>query len=196
MRKLLLLLSVLSLLFAYGCGAEDVLTLNDSSGSSEQDSNMTAVNFDNDSTLRGTYKIVYARVSCSNSVEVESTDILTSSFKSYYAYDGLYSYFDLYLKYAGNVILDEAEKTVGSISVADYITTIEQTSPYNFRVYYNNVPVGGGVTCSERFDFMKLSDSIRSQYFRVMTQTVITDPAKDAEKLPFFPVPLNVLSQQ
>ncbi|MCD8553383.1 hypothetical protein [Seleniivibrio sp.] len=181
MRRLLLLSVTILVAILYGCGGGDVLP-DTSGGSSEQDSNMTALDFDNDTTLKGTYKITYATVNCSNGVDVKSTDALTTGFKSYYAYDGYYSYYDLYFEYAGQTILDEGERVVETPETNIYATTITQTSPYNFTVNYHNVPVGSGVTCSERFDYMKLSDSLRSQYFRVLNGSGVIDMSRDASR--------------
>ncbi len=177
MKKYTMLLMVCLMAVLYGCGSGG-----GSGDAVEQDANMTAIDFDNDATLKGTYKIVYASVTCTNGVDVKSTDILTTEFTSYYAYDGYYSYYDLYFEYGGQLVLDEGERVTETVGADVYATTVTQTSPYNFRVNYNNVPVGSGVTCAERFDFMKISDSLKSQYFRVLDGSAVVDMSKEAKK--------------
>lgn len=177
MKKFLLLLMFCLLSVLYGCGSGG-----GSGDASEQDANMTAIDFDNEATLRGTYKIVYGSVTCTNGVDVKSTDVLTTEFTSYYAYDGYYSYYDTYFEYGGQVVLDEGERVAEVVSTDVYATTITQTSPYNFRVNYSNVPAGSGVTCSERFDFMKISDSLKPDYFRVLNGSAAVDMSREAKK--------------
>lgn len=176
MKKVLLLLMFSLLVALCGCGSGG-----GSGDAVEQDANMTAIDFDNDATLKGTYKIVYASVTCTNGVDVKSTDVLTTEFTSYYAYDGNYSYYDLYFEYGGQVVLDEGEMVAETVETDVYATTVTQIDPYNFRVNYSNVPAGSGVTCSERFDFMKISDSLKSQYFRVLNGSAVVDMRRKAK---------------
>lgn len=158
--SLIILLCVSSL--AAGCG----VSVGISAGSDAP--YVTPINQNDPKTLQGTYSIDSAYVSCTDGSSYSSASPSTTAFYGYYAYDGVYDYWDYYYANTGGVLLDDSYRELVSFSTTSYSSLVTILSPYTFKIQYFGVPATGGVLCDETYYYKKMSDSLLIIYFRFM----------------------------
>jgi len=131
-------------------------------------SGTTPVNLNDRDTIYGTYQVTFVSGNCTSGESFSTSSNSVDEFRAFVGYGYNNFYRDLYLEADGTVLIDIADvRPYDQVESNNYTSTTNMIDDYSFTETVYNVPVSY-YYCDYTYRYKKLSDSIITDYFRVV----------------------------